>query len=124
MIIKYEDIGDKVLMQIPAGSPWEIRYRLFSDPNDDYYKLCLITGDREITLDSADKWCQGRPKLPDSAVGVLFEEMIEVIAAKLEQDPDLKFLDIEEIEAGLIASRYEKLWLELGFITLSENGGW
>lgn len=29
-----------------------------------------------------------------------------------------------EIEAGLIASRYEKLWPGLGFITLAENGGW
>ena len=125
MFIRYDEIGDQVIANIPDSTYWEIRFRLFTeDTGDDDYNLYLIVGDREITLRDTDYWCQGRLALPYQAVGALYEEMVNVITEKIASDPTLKFIDITEIEAELIASKYEREWLDNGYIKLDANGCW
>ena len=124
MIIKYEYIGDKIIVNVPDNAYWEIRFRLFDkDTGADDYNLYLIFGDKEFVLRDTEYWCQGR-KLPYTAVGALYEEIIEVIAERIALNPDLKFLDIEAIESELIESKYEKKWLEKGYIEVDANGRW
>ena len=125
MILKYEDIGDRVIMNLPDSACWEIRFRLFGeDTGCDDYNLYLIYGDKEIVLRDTEYWCQGRRDLPYTAVGALYEEIVEVIGKKLALDPDLRIIDIEAIEEELIAAKYEKKWIEKGYIKPSDNGSW
>ena len=124
MIIKYDYIGDQVIVNVPDSSYWEIRFRLFDDnTGDDDYNLYLILGDKEFTLRDSDYWCQGRD-LPYTAVGALYEEIVEVIAEQIAKDPNLKFIDIGAIESELIDSKYQKAWLEKGYIKLDADGSW
>lgn len=124
MIIKYEDAGDQVIINLPNNVYWEIRYRMFSDLNDDYHKLCLIVGEKELTIFDAYKWCQGRKNMFSDVVGELYEEIVESIAERLSQEPDLKYLDISAIESELVETKYFKLWLEKGYIEVDANGRW
>lgn len=123
MLIKYEYIGDRVIMNVPDNSYWEIRFKLFNDGGLDDYNLYLIMDDREIELRDTDYWCSGRD-LPYTEVGALYEEIVEVIAERIAREPNLKLIDIDAIEAELIASKYEKRWLEKGFIKLAADGSW
>ena len=125
MLIKYEYIGDRVIVNVPDSSYWEIRFKLFDDDTGvEDYNLYLIFGDKEFVLRDTDYWCQGRRDLPYRAVGALYEEIVDVIAQRIAEDPNLKFLDIEAIEAELIETKYQNKWLEKGYITLTADGSW
>ena len=125
MYIKYEYVADKVFLHLPDSLPWEIRFRYFNKTGErDDLCLYLSIGEQEILLCDPDIWCQGRPDLPYDAVAMLYEEMVDVIAQKVIEDPDLKVLDINAIEMQLLEEKYEKIWAEKGFIELDENGSW
>ena len=124
MLIKYEYIGDKVVVNAPDNSYWEIRFKLFDCEGNEDYNLYLIIGEKEFMLRDVDYWCQGRWNLPYTAVGALYEEMVEVIAKRIACEPNLKVIDVEAIESELLESKYKKKWLEKGFIELAADGSW
>lgn len=123
MFIKYDYIGDQAIVNAPDSAYWEIRFRLFDDECIEDYGVYLIVGDEEFTLRETDYWCQGRD-IPYQAVGTMYEELVEVIAQRLAADPGLKMIDIGAIEGELVASKYEKLWTEKGYIKPDADGKW
>ena len=123
MYIKYTSFGDKVFMNIPESSHWEIRFRMLNERGDDY-NLYLIIDDNEIELRDTEHWCQGRPSLPYEAVGNLYEDIVDAVANRLAADRDLRVIDIDAIEHRLLENKYEKLWLERGYVKPDKNGRW
>lgn len=124
MLIRYSHIGDQCIVNVPDNAYWEIRFRMFdTETGVDDFNLYLITEDKEIMLRDTDDLCQGR-NLSYIAVGNMHEEMVSVIADKIAKDPNLRLLDIDAIEAELLTSKYEKMWLEKGYITLDPDGSW
>ena len=123
MYVKYEFIGDKALVNVPDSSLWEIRFRMFSDEGDDF-GLYLIVNGEAFELRNTDFWCQGRPSLPYTAVGDLYEQIVETVAQRIAADPELRLIDIDAIETELIETRFAKLWLEKGFVKRDKNGSW
>lgn len=112
MIIKYTHNGDRIIANIPDGSFWEIRFRMFdNDTGNDDFNLYLIHEGREITLRDTAHFCRSR-NLSCYCVGAMYGEMVDVIAARLANDPNLRILDIDAIESELLTSKYEKLFLE------------
>jgi hypothetical protein len=66
----------------------------------------------------------GRNNLPYWIVGDLHQEIVNVICSKLEKDPSLKVIDITLIESELLEARFEKEWLEKGYIEARDVGHW
>ncbi len=124
MFIKYEYIGDRILINVPDSSVWEIRFRLFNEDGDEDYNLYLTIDGKETELRDTDYWCQGRPQLSYRAVGEMYEEIVETVAQKIAEEPNLRVIDIDEIEAELIERKYAQLWLDKGFVKPDKNGSW
>ena len=124
MFIKYEYIGDKILINVPDSSVWEIRFRLFNEDGDEDYNLYLTIDGKEIELRDTDYWCQGRPQLSYRAVGEMYEEIVEIVTQMIAEEPNLRVIDIDEIEAELIEHKYAQLWLDKGFVKPNKNGSW
>ncbi len=124
MFIKYEYLGDKVIMNLQSEANWKICFKLFDDEGCEDYNLYLITDEETVVLRDVEYWCQGRPDLRYTAIGELFEEIVDVIAHKLEHEPDIRVIDIPAIENKLIEEKYEKMWMEKGFIKIDEHGRW
>ena len=124
MYLKYEDCVDKTIINLPAEKSWKICFKFFGDDVlEDYNLYLMMDGETVLLLDTEDL-CQGRPGLSSRAVGELYEEIIDVIAEKLEKEPDLRVIDIMAVMNKLLDEKYEKKWLEAGFITLDANGSW
>ena len=125
MLIKYEYCGDNTIINVPDSAYWKICFRLINDstPGDDY-GLYLITDEKEILLRDTDCWCSGRPELPYTAVGAMYEEIVDIIASKIEAEPNLRIVDVNAIEGKLLSEKYEKKWLENGYVKLREDGSW
>ncbi len=124
MFIKYENCGDNIILNVPDSEMWQICYRLLDEKGYDDCSLYLIIADKTILLRDGEDWWNGRPDLPCFAVGELYEEIVEVIFAKIENEPNLKVIDITSIEYQLIKEKYEKKWLEKGYVTADNNGSW
>ena len=124
MFIKYEDTGDMVLKNVPDSQPWELRWKMFDENCADDGGLYLILDGRETLLLDTDRWCQGRPSLPDGAVGDLYRDLVEAAAKKLAADPALRLLDLDAIEDELLSSQYAERWIAKGYVTPDENGTW
>ncbi len=75
-----------------------------------------------ILLRAAEEWCSGRSDLPDYEVGYLYEEILDIISTKMENEPDLKVIGISSIENKLLNEKYEKRWIEKGYVTVDSNG--
>lgn len=110
------DACDNLLLHITPNDRFEFRYR-FEDG------LYLILPDKEIVLREVDLFCQGRPNLPESAVGDLFAEMLEVITQLIKEE-EISILDIDEIENKLITEKYEKKWISEGYVEVYADGSW
>ena len=123
MFIKYDDCGDNVIINLPDSIPWKICFRMFNENAYDDFNLYLIMGEETILLRDTDYWCQGRSDLPYTAVGYMYEEMVDIIAKKIENDPNLRLIDISSIENELLG-KYEKIWIEKGYIEVDSNGRW
>ena len=124
MRIKYSFLGDNVILNLPDDKLWELRYRLFDDEVMEVYGLYIICGDKEIEIRDVECYAQGRPELPLSAVGDLYEDIVDKTGEMLAANPGLNFIDIDEIESKLLCEKYEKLWKEKGFIELAADGSW
>ncbi len=124
MLFKYTYIGDQVIVNVPDHELWELRFMLFDDDGYDNYNLYLIYRDKKTEIRETDFWTQGRPNLPYSAVGALYEEIVEVVCERLAGNPNLKIIDIDAIEDELIAQKYEKIWLDKNYVTKDSNGRW
>ena len=124
MFVKYEDCGDNIIVNVPDSVTWKICYKLFDEDGYDDCNLYLIVGDETILLRDTEYWCQGRPNLPYSAVGYLYEEIVDAIVAKIENDPNLRVIDISSIESKLLEEKYEKKWIEKGYVEVYPNGSW
>ncbi|MBQ6897992.1 MAG: hypothetical protein IJN70_03350 [Clostridia bacterium] len=124
MYLKYEDCGDKIILNLPAEKSWKICFKLFDDDVAEDYNLYLMMDGETVLLLDTEYLCQGRPELSYRAVGELYEEIIDVIAEKLEKEPDLRVIDIMAAMNKLLAEKYEKKWLDAGFITPDANGSW
>lgn len=124
MFIKNEICDDNDIINVPDSAMWQICYRVFDEDGEADYKLCLIIEDKTILLRDPEYWCQGRPNLPYAAVGYLYREIVDVIFAKIENEPNLKIIDIPSIENQLLNEKYEKEWLEKGYVTADNNGCW
>jgi len=124
MIIKYEFAGDKAVVFIPDNVQWEIVNRCFNDKGFDDNGLYLVVDGQERTLEAGDAWSGGDKKIPDFEVSCLHEEVIDVIAERMANHPDLRIIDINEIIDGLISSKYYKRWLEKEYIKPDAKGCW
>ena len=124
MLLKYDYIGDQILVNLPDNEYWELRFKLFNDEGCEDYNLYLIYRDKETEIRETEYWTQGRPALPYHAVGALYEEIVVVISQRLAADPTLKIIDIKAIESELIKQKYEKLWSEKNYITIDSGGNW
>ncbi len=60
--------------------------------------------------------------MPDYEVGYLYEEILDIISTKMENEPDLKVIGISSIENKLLNEKYEKRWIEKGYVTVDSNG--
>ena len=88
MYIKYEYIGDRSLLYIPPGKPWSLRFLMFNDDGDEDYSVYLTVGDsKPICVLEVDLFCQGSPNLPYYAVGHLYEDLIDLAAEELADNP-------------------------------------
>ena len=112
MFIKYENCGDNIVLIVPDSAMWQICYRSFDEDGNDNCHLYLIIEDKTILLRDTEYWCQGRPNLPYSAVGYLYEEIVDVIFAKIANEPNLKIIDIPSVENQLLNEKYEKKGFE------------
>ncbi len=124
MLLKYDYIGDQILVNLPDNEYWELRFKLFNDEGCEDYNLYLIYRDKETEIRETEYWTRGRPALPYHAVGALYEEIVVVISQRLAADPTLKIIDIKAIESELIKQKYEKLWSEKNYITIDSGGNW
>ena len=124
MIIKYEFAGEKAVVFIPDNVQWEIISRCIDDRGYDDNGLYLIVDGKERTLEAGDAWSGGARTIPDFEVSCLHEEVIDVIAERMANNPDLRIIDINEIIEGLISSEYYKRWLEKEYIKPDANGRW
>lgn len=126
MYLRCEFIGDEMLIYIPDTVVWCLKVNPYEAQSGDVYgvyKLYLEVDGKEILLRDADYWCSGR-KLPAEAVGELYSEIIDIVFQKVIKDDTLKYVDIDEIESELLNTKYEKLWIEKGYIELDANGSW
>ena len=124
MFIKYEDCGDNIIINVPDAETWQIRFKLFDEDCNDDYNLYLIIGDKTVLLRDTEYWCQGRPNLPYSVVGKLYEEIVNAIWTKLDNEPNLKMIDIPLIESKLLEEKFEKDWIEKGYVEVYDDGSW
>ena len=124
MFLKYDDCGDNVIINLPNSVVWSIRYRLFHDEGNEDCNLYLIVDDRQILLRDTDNWCAGRPNLPYYAVRNMYEEIVDVIATQIENKPTLTLIDLPAIENKLLKEKYEKMWIEKGYVELKPDGTW
>ena len=124
MFVKYDNCGDNTIVNVPDSVTWKICYKLFDEDGNDDYNLYLIVGDETVLLRDTDYWCQGRPNLPHFTVGNLYEEIVDAIVAKIENDPNLRVIDISSIESKLLEEKYEKLWIEKGYVEVYPDGRW
>lgn len=125
MFIKYESIGDVHLVHIPEHEKWSIFYRLFDDECCENGGVYLKIGsDDPIGIFEADRWLQGRPNLPFSAVSDLHEAIVNRICEMVAVNSNLAYIDTVEVQNKLINEKYGDLWLEKGFVTKDENGLW
>ena len=123
MLIKYDFCGDNNIVNIPETMYWKISFAMLDENGRDDYNLYLHIGNEKITIRDTDFWSMGRD-LPYEEVGYMYEEMVDIIAAKIEQEPNLKIIDISAIESTLINEKYEKRWIEKGYIEPDADGSW
>ena len=117
MYIKYEYIGDRTLLSIPAGKLWSLRFLTFDkDGNEDYSVYLTVEGNEPICVLDVDLFCQGSPNLPYYAVGHLYEDLIDVAAEHLMDNPDPPLLDIPALAHRLVDTKYRDLWHKKGYI--------
>ena len=124
MLIKYDNCGDDIILNIPNSLIWKIRFRPFAENEDDKGELCLIIGDETIVIRDSNDLCGGRPNLPVYAVRNLYEDIMNVISAKIESEPDLRMIDITSIESKLLKEKYEKIWIKEGYIVVDPVHGY
>ena len=67
---------------------------------------------------------QGRPNLSCSAVGNLYEEIIDVVIQQIANNPNLSVIDIDSIETQLLNEKYEKIWIDKNYVEIDKNGAW
>lgn len=123
MIIKYEFVCDKTALYIPDNVQWEIFTRRVNGEGYEDYGLYLLVDGVERMLADVDKWRDGT-NIPKEAISDMHEEVIDVIVQKISNDPNLQVLDIESIIDELIFQKYEKIWVERGYIKLAPDGSW
>ena len=117
MYLKYDNIGDRTLLHLPADKLWALRFRIFDEDGCEDYSVSLaVAGEKPIPVLDADLFCQGNPDLPRYAVGRLYEELIDTAAAQLEQDPAPPQLDIPALVRTLVDTKYRALWVKKGYI--------
>ena len=112
------------LIHIPDNCVWRIEVEKESENGYDECSLCLYVDTKRFYLADAEDLCSGRPSLPEWAVCDLHEEIVDSIAEQLNKDPSLNFIDVSQLEAELIESKYLKDWSERGYIEIDENGHW
>ena len=117
MYIKYEYIGDRSLIYIPPGKPWSLHFLMFNDNGDEDYSVYLTVDDgKPICILEVDLFCQGNPGLPYYAVGHLYEDLIDLAAEELSDNPSLPVLDIPALVRRLVETKYRDLWFKKGYI--------
>ena len=117
MYIKYEYIGDRTLLSIPADKLWSLRFLMFDeDGNEDYSVYLTAEGSEPIQVLDVDLFCQGSPNLPYYAVGHLYEDLIDAAANQLVSDPDTPLLDIPALVRRLVDTKYRDLWHKRGYV--------
>ena len=115
MFIKYTYIGDRSLIHIPDSCVWEIRFRFVEPDMEEGKNLYLVVGDKEFCLRDSDFLCNSKTDLSHSEVENLYMEIIDAIAGKIAETPTLKVVDIDAIEAHLLAEKFQ------GFQTVKER---
>lgn len=123
MLIKYDDCGDNTIINIPDSLIWRICFIQYDENGDYKGELCLIIGDETIVIRDLEYFCGGRPNLPVHAVCNLYEDIMNVISAKIESEPDLRMIDITSIESKLLKEKYEKKWIKEGYIVVNPVHG-
>ena len=123
MIFKYTNI-DNVILNIPNTDFWDLRFRLFDKDGYDDYGIYLTYKDEEIMIRDHYFWTQGRPNLSCSAVGNLYEEIIDVVIQQIANNPNLSVIDIDSIETQLLNEKYEKIWIDKNYVEIDKNGAW
>lgn len=123
MIIKYEYIGDRAVVYIPDDAQWEIITRSVDEKGYEDNGLYLIVNGEERSLSDAEAMCAGR-SLPEYEIGALHGDVVDAVFRRMADDPQLRAIDIEEIIAELLTSKYEKRWAEKGYIELRADGSW
>jgi len=116
MIIKYEYCLDCAIVNLPDSACWQIRFDAVGDNGYDINELRLVIGDKIIRICGAEDWCSGEPDLPEIEVGLMLAEIVDVVASKIETEPELRVIDITEIERRLFSEKYSKIWIEKGYI--------
>ena len=117
MYIKYEYIGDRNLLYIPPGKLWSLRFLMFNEDGDEDYSVYLTVDDgKPICILEVDLFCQGNPGLPYYAVGHLYEDLIDLAAEALSDNPSLPVLDIPALVRRLVGSKYRDLWFKKGYV--------
>ena len=125
MVIKYDTNENYKIMYVPDNTHLEFGFkRQDNDLMDNGYSLYLIFGEKEFLVRDSDYWCKERKLLPAIAVRELYEEIVETIRERLVMNPNLDFLDIDEIESELIESKYKEKWLKNGCIEINADGNW
>ena len=112
------DGADSLLIHLTTNDRYEIRYRYEEG-------LYLILTDKEIELREVDLYCQGRPGLPEYAVGDMYCELLEQIIKQIADVSEAEtVIDIDEIECKLLTEKYEKEWQKNGYIDIDATGSW
>ena len=124
MFIKSNCIFLPSIIHIPESCVWRIELEKESENGYDYCTLYLYVENKRFCLADAEDLCSGRSCLPEWAVSDLYEDIIDTVAEKLENNSNLQFIDIGALESELIGTKYQEHWAKKGYITIDENGHW
>lgn len=125
MYLKYDREGDQHLLFIPDGKRWAVYYALCDDTGrEDRGIYIRVEDEPPIRVLDTEYLCQGRPQLPHSAVGELYEEVIETISAAVKADSTIHHIDMLAVVDRLIRVKYQEIWTLAGYIYPDDRGAW
>jgi len=124
MLMKFGVYGGQTIIHIPENTKWEIFCRPDNERGYPDNGLYLIVDGKEYEMQEGDFWSGGDRNIPGSEIWFLHGEVIETIFKKIEENPDLRTIDVTGITMEVLSKDFEKRWIEEGYITLNADGSW